>query len=348
MCGKGAVLKSTWDDIHCSGFIQFDTFICLFFSVQALWWWWCWSPPALSQIGSCVTSHLVSDQAHAPTPTKHFARYTWNTVQCTAIDQGCTCFKHMLFYTRTLYTRECTLVTTKTKNLHPCHMEVELVFFVNYFHFWQNCKMSSLFQRTSLNQRTMVMTMEMLKIPAMILWCQILQHQPSIDSVRAGLDLIKRKKKPWKMHGGQTTLGGANVSQMPLVQNGIGDVLLCSPRWSIGLHHQLAAAQTHPKQHLMLALARWGRPPLTKTQCFWGGRETWFDFFSPQNPTYAQCIQEDTRVQKSRFLNFVWTTASRVETGFIWGKDFWMEKKIRIQSHWPTGSLDQDTPRGNF
>ena len=43
-------------------------------------------------------------------------------------------------------------------------------------------------------QRTMVMTMEMLKIPAMILWCQILQHQPSIDSLRAGLDLIKKKE----------------------------------------------------------------------------------------------------------------------------------------------------------
>ena len=35
--------------------------------VIMLWWWWS-SASALSQIGSCVTSHLVSDQAHAPTP----------------------------------------------------------------------------------------------------------------------------------------------------------------------------------------------------------------------------------------------------------------------------------------
>ena len=137
--------------------------------------------------------------------------------------------------------------------------------------------------------------MEMLKIPAMILWCQILQHQPSIDSLRAGLDLIKRKKKPWKMHGGQTTLGGANVSQMPLVQNGIGDVLLCSPRWSIGLHHQLAAAQTHPKQHLMLALARWGEATAHKNTMLLGREGNLICLFSPQNPSCecAQCIQEN-------------------------------------------------------
>ena len=153
------------------------------------------------------------------------------------------------------------------------------------------------------------------------------------------------------MHGGQTTLGGANVSQMPLVQNGIGDVLLCSPRWSIGLHQQLAAAQTHPKQHLMLALARWGEATAHKNTMLLGREGNLICLFSPQNPSCecAQCIQGKTftGVKKRRFLNFVWALASRVETGFIWGKDFWMKKK-RIQSHWPTGSFDQDTPRGNF
>ena len=97
------------------------------------------------------------------------------------------------------------------------------------------------------------------------------------------------------MHGGQTTLGGANVSQMPLVQNGIGDVLLCSPRWSIGLHHQLAAAQTHPKQHLMLALARWGEATAHKNTMLLGREGNLIGLFSPQNPSCecSQCIQEN-------------------------------------------------------
>ena len=150
---------------------------------------------------SVVTNRQLCDQSpviwSSTRPNTHQtlrSLHLVGTVHCRRPMQWYACFEHILFYTQTLYTRECTLVTTKIKNLHPCHMEVELVFFVNYFHFWQNCKMSSLFQRTSLNQRTMVMTMEMLKIPAMILWCQILQHQPSIDSLRAGLDLIKKKE----------------------------------------------------------------------------------------------------------------------------------------------------------
>ena len=74
---------------------------------------------------SVVTNRQLCDQSpgiwSSTRPNTHQtlrSLHLVGTVHCRRPMQWYACFEHILFYTQTLYTRECTLVTTKSKTLH--------------------------------------------------------------------------------------------------------------------------------------------------------------------------------------------------------------------------------------